>query len=109
MMRNNDKYDDRDDDRMRLESDRGLEEFRLRSLIELLLLEDSYLPLVMNWASIEGWSDLLLFLLESDSLRFPSISMTKTADRSKHIQDSSALSRIVESYLTPSELALSSG
>ena len=45
---------------------------RLRTMLELLLLEDSFLPLVMNWAAEEDWSDLLLFLLETDSLRYPS-------------------------------------
>lgn len=77
---------------------------RLRTMLELLLLEDSFLPLVMNWAAEEDWSDLLLFLLETDSLRYPSISTNKeSASKSRFIQDPFALARIVNSYIAPSE------
>lgn len=77
---------------------------RIRSMLELLLLEDSFLPLIMNWAAEEDWSDLLLFLLETDSLRFPSISNNKeSASKSRFIQDPFALARIVNSYISPSE------
>jgi len=61
------------------------------AVVELLLLEEKFLPLAMNWAAEENWSDLLLFILETDSLRYPSVL----------IQDASVLSRILYSYLTP--------
>lgn len=76
----------------------------LRSMLELLLLEDSFLPLMMNWAAEEGWSDLILFLLETDSLRFPSILMNEaTKNHARFIQDPSALSRISKSYIAESD------
>lgn len=76
----------------------------VKSMLELLLLEDSFLPLVMNWAAEEDWSDLLLFLLETDSLRFPSILMDKAyVNTSRFVQDPWALSRIVSSYIAPSQ------
>lgn len=72
----------------------------IKSMLELLLLEDSFLPLVMNWAAEEDWSDLLLFLLETDSLRFPSILAEKgTSNKSRFIQDPCAITRIVNSYI----------
>lgn len=80
----------------------------IKSMLELLLLEDSFLPLVMNWAAEEDWSDLLLFLLETDSLRFPSILAEKgttnvSTNVSRFIQDPCAILRIVNSYITPHE------
>ena len=76
----------------------------LKPVLELLLLEDSFLPLVMNWAADEHWSDLLLFLLETDTLRFPSL-LAKTANayQSKFLYDRCTLSRIVKSYISVTE------
>lgn len=61
------------------------------AIIELILLEENFLPLAMNWAAEENWADLLLFILETDTLRYPSVL----------IQDASVLSRILNSYLNP--------
>ena len=73
----------------------------LKPVLELLLLEDSFLPLVMNWAADEDWSDLLLFLLETDTLRFPSLlAQTTNAYKSKFLSDRCTLSRIVKSYIS---------
>ena len=81
----------------------GVANARLRSMLELLLLEDSFLPIVMNWAAEEDWSDLLLFLLEADTLRFPVQPNKVTARKSRFVQDPFAFSRIVNSYLAPLE------
>ena len=40
-------------------------------LLELMVLDDTMLPMALNCAADEGWSQVLLFLLETDKLRFP--------------------------------------
>ncbi|KAJ1426434.1 hypothetical protein B484DRAFT_450707 [Ochromonadaceae sp. CCMP2298] len=38
----------------------------------LLLLDDNLFPQLLEWASSQGWADLVLYLLETDVLRFKS-------------------------------------
>ena len=40
----------------------------------LLILDDEYFPFLLDWAQSEGISNAILFLLESDALRFNHVS-----------------------------------
>ena len=47
-----------------------MDEFENNSLPLLLLLDENLFPQFLEWSAAQGWSHLVLFLLESDSLRF---------------------------------------
>jgi hypothetical protein len=47
-----------------------MDEFENNSLPLLLLLDENLFPQFLEWSAERGWSHLVLFLLESDSLRF---------------------------------------
>jgi hypothetical protein len=78
-------------------------ELGAQSLSKLLLRDDSFLPLLMNWAVEEGWTQLLLFWLEIESLtseRSPQMSSREGGKELASYQPKMqwALTRIIESY-----------
>lgn len=49
-----------------------MDEFENDALSLILMLDDNLFPQFLEWAGSQGWADLVIFLLETDFLRFRS-------------------------------------